>query len=139
MLYLILAQIPNPPGNAPPQIAFLWWVILLLLAAAAGLIYLFTRRQERSEVVNEKRASAAEGLLKTRDIELADAQKAREKALEELGDTEAELRALSGVTIQKLLEFWAVKEKIEGENTFLKSEVRRMEHALDLRGQRPNP
>jgi hypothetical protein len=133
MLLLLWLQVPNPPSNAPAGIAYIWWVILLVLAIAAGLIFLFTRRQERVEVVNEKRASAAEGLVKTRDTELADCLKARQRAEEDLGDTKAELYALSGITCQKLLEFWAVKEQIEGENIRLKAQVRVLQIAAGVR------
>jgi len=129
-LILALFQLPNPPSGAPSWVAHIWWVVLLLFLAVAGIITLLVTRQGKVEATQEKRAIAAEGLVKTRDAEKAQLEKELAKAQENCNEVEAEWKTLVGVDIDKLMKFWAEKERIEGEIEFLKSQLRAKEAAL---------
>lgn len=127
---LALLQVPNPPPGAPSSIAFVWYVVLVVLAIAAGLIFLLVKRKERVEGITEKRASALDGLLKTRDVEIAEKSKAHEKVLEDLSEVEAELKVATGIKMSELAAFWAQKAQIEIELEALRSQVRGLQGIL---------
>lgn len=130
MLLLALLQVPNPPPGAPSGIVFVWYVVLVVLVIAAGLIFLLVKRKERVEGITERRASALDGLLKTRDVEAGELRKAREKALEDLSEVESELRVAQGIKMSELAAFWAEKVQIEIELEALRSQVRTLKGTL---------
>jgi hypothetical protein len=127
---LLLWQIPNPPNNAPAGIALLWWVVILLLVIAGGLVIILVQRKTRIEKVVETRATAAEGLVRTRDAELVDERRALAKVREELADAESELKALAGINITELFKFWEQKERIETELAEAQSQIRRLQGVI---------
>jgi hypothetical protein len=128
---LLWQGIPTaPPSGAPSFVGYIWWVILLAFALGIALIILLSRNREDVQLTDRNRASSAESLIKTRDIELADAIKARDKAIAEKEDAESENRTLAGINIQKLMDFWAQKETLETELDVAQSKIRRLEGVI---------
>lgn len=85
---------------------FVIGIIVFIVAIAVALIIILSKKREEVQLTTEKRADANEKLLKARDVELEDCTKRCEKCKEELEDVTAELRAISGVKVQELIE-WA--------------------------------
>jgi hypothetical protein len=110
-------------------VAQIWWLVLLLFLIVAGLITILVTRQGKVETIQEKRASAAEGLAKTRADEKAALEKELAKAREDCEEIDSEHKVLVGITIEKLMRFWAQKERIEEELELAQSRIRILEGA----------
>jgi Ca2+/Na+ antiporter len=120
----LLLQLPAPPSSGG-AVAYIWWVVALLFLVACALIVLLSRKREDVQQTNEKRATAAEGLVKTRDTELGDCRKEVEKLKEDKADVESEYKTLAGINIHELARFWSEKERVEADLAFAQSENRR--------------
>jgi dynactin complex subunit len=119
----LLQSVPTPP-DSPQVVQWVWWVIIVLLGLGIALIILLSKKREDVQVTNEKRAIAAESLVKVRDTELADCAKGKERLLTEVGDLESENKVLVGIKISELMKFWENKTQIEEEIETLKSQLR---------------
>lgn len=87
------------------------WAVLtiLLLIAGAAIILMSTARKEVQQSTRELATSNAD-LVKTRDAQIADLTKKLEKQGIELEDVTSEYRALAGITIKILMDYWATRE-----------------------------
>lgn len=129
---------PAPPGS-PDWVTWVWWIVVALLIIAAGCIVFLSLKRKEAQAADEKRASAAEALIKVRDIELSDEKKLNAKLTLELADQEAENRVLSGINVRELMAFWKKKTLIEEDLDLTKSELRRVNRTLERieRGEKP--
>lgn len=134
---MLALQLPGAPPGASEHVSFVWYIVVFLLLIVLALVVLLTKRRERIEIISEKKASGLEGLLKTRDTELADERRAKEKtledllkALEDLSEVNSELKVVSGIKVHELAEFWAKKGEIEVELEALRSQVRTLKGTL---------
>lgn len=123
MIQTLLQSLPNPP-DSPQVVQWVWWVIIILLGLGIALIILLSKKREDVQVTNEKRATAAESLVKVRDTELLDCNKGKERLLAENTDLESENKVLVGIKISELMKFWENKAQIEEEIETLKSQLR---------------
>ena len=128
-MILGLAQF-TPPPNAPPSYQWVFWVIGILFVTVCALIVLLSRKREDVQVTNEKRASAAEGLVKTRDLEIADLKRQVEALTHKNEDLNSENRVIGGIKISELAKFWEEKEKFETEFELTKHELRKSQATL---------
>lgn len=80
---------------------------------AGAFVVLSLRKQEGSSLLQVERATAAEGLAKTREIEILTINAKKALLEEELEGVTAEHRALAGIKIGELMEFWVQKEDME--------------------------
>lgn len=101
--------------------------MLLLFLIVAGLITILVTWKGKVETIQEKRATAAEGLAKTRADEKAQLETALARAREDCEEIDSEHKVLVGITIEKLMRFWAEKERIEGELELAQTRVRVLE------------
>jgi uncharacterized protein (DUF342 family) len=92
---------------------FLLTLFAFLVAIAVAAILIYARRGTDISTLQTDRATAAEALLKIRENELASLKLKHEDTEEELESVTAEFRAVTGIKIHELLEFWAEKDSIE--------------------------
>jgi hypothetical protein len=90
-----------------------WALLGIAILVGMALIILLSKRREDVQLIETKRADANEKMVKTREAEIADLTKRCEKAEEELEDTTAELRAVIGIKVKDLIEWWAIMEARE--------------------------
>lgn len=105
-------------------------ILIFCIAVVGALIVIASKRREELHSINSQRADASDKLVKVRDTELADSEKKCAKLQEELEDTTAELRVLSGVNLEKLVAYWCEYElfqakfgKIQQENRVLRLQL----------------
>lgn len=112
-----------------------WWSGVTIVYAALGIIvaglislvtFLSLNRKEIQQT-DKERATSAEGLVKTRDIQISDLEKKVGRQGEELEDLTAEHRTLIGIDIDLLFKYWAIreheiadKERVLSENRILR-------------------
>lgn len=113
---------------------FVITVIGFLVVVGVALIIILSKKREDVQLTDQKRADASEKLLKTRDLELEDCNKLCEKCREELEDVTAEYRALSGVNLAELVEFWKDYKDWMVEHNKLKRQLRIAQAELDTSG-----
>lgn len=111
--------------------ALIGLVIFCGVVALAVLIVLSKKREE-VHTTETKRADANEKLLKTRDNQLEDLEKRCSNCSEELEDTTTELRAVSSIKINELVEYWMEYTTHKAHVIQLEKELRILRKAQEI-------
>lgn len=105
----------------------IWIFIGALIFIALAVIVFLSKRKDETLVIEQKNSEANARLVKARDDEIKDLVKKLEKAETEVEDVTAEYRSIVGIDIQKLLEYWQIREhelalmvKLRAENRILR-------------------
>jgi len=105
----------------------IWAVLGILLLIAGSAVVLMATTRKETQTSTRELATANADLAKTRELEIADITKKYSKQGVELEDITSEYRALVGIDIKVLMDYWATREheiaakqKVESENRVLK-------------------
>lgn len=111
---------------------FLVALFSALIFIGLAILALMWKGRDQVATLQVDRADAAEGLLKLRDIAIIALERKVADLEEELESVTAEHRTLAGISIAKLMEFWARKEAFEA----LLADTERDNRILKLRKDR---
>jgi hypothetical protein len=139
-LVLAYLQLPtSPPSGSSATLQWLWIVVVILFLVCAALIILMSRGREEVQVTNEKRASAAEALVKTRDTQITELNQKITALTQDGKEMDSENKVLSGIIVSDLVKFWEQKAQFEEDFELAKSELRRARKLIErLEGQDPH-
>lgn len=123
----------------------IWKILGILFIIAVALIILLSKGRVEVQEIETKRADASDKLVKVRDLQIADLTKEKgdlteqnEKLDEELEEVTGEYRAVLGIKISELMEFWAEKENIQAQIVMQNREIRILRRALDIPLDKPS-
>jgi hypothetical protein len=97
----------------------------------AAVIVLLSKRKEDIHATETKRADSNEKLIKTRDQEILDLDKEKERVEKELESVTAEYRTLIGIDLKVLFDFWARYEEHLAHVAELERQIRVLNKRLE--------
>jgi hypothetical protein len=103
---------------------FLIALFTFLTLIGAAIVVLLVKGRGEIATLQVDRAVAAEALVKTRDAEIVTLVKRIAELEDELEGLTAEHRTIVGISIAKLMEYWAIKESKEAELADAHSQIR---------------
>lgn len=124
LIIFMWAEVTSPEASAISTLNTIYVVGGVIILLAVGLVVFLSKRRIEIQLADTLRADALEKLLKVKEIELVLVTKERDEAISDKKSLEIEYKALLGIDIKELMDFWLIKESIEAKIKNVEGELR---------------
>ena len=110
-----------------------WLALGGVIAVSGALITIIALKKTNTSTLQVQRADAAEGIIKLNEIEKKTLEEKLKALEEELEDTTAELRTQTGINVDQLMSYWAIRDKELARMEYLEKRCKILQDALDIK------